>query len=659
MTLRIMGDEDVTALLRELHRVGARVRVEGDDLRVTAPSGALTADLRGHLRARKADLVDMLRSCEPATPPVIVPDVASRDVPFAPSDLQMAFLIGDQEGLDYRVRPHQYLELELPGLDATRYERALNEVLERHRHDLVVVRDDLRLHEVADFAPVRVTVHDFTTATSAEAEQGVLSVRAGMTSSELPLHHWPWFEAAVSLLPDGRHRLHINNNNFFSDGPGTAALLERVLRRYHDPAAELPPMAICYRDAVTALNEIEQSPLGRRSRDYWLSRIADWPGSPQLPTRSGPPAGRSELVRREWVLEAASWARFTASARQWGLTPTNALYAVFAEVVATWSGSRHFLLNHMMTHRQPLHPQMWEVVGNFASLYPLEVDWRHDEPFGARARRLQAQVMSDVDHTHWSGVKVLQALNQARRSPGRAACPVVVGSGLFMGRTDRPVHSHLETPQTILDYQFWEQSDESLWVVWDVLDRVFEPDVVDVMHAAYRDLVTLLSDVPDAWHRTGFELAASERQRPPAAGCAAVRPRRRAAARRRWPPPRPTPARRCSSTRASRTLAPRSAGPPARSAERCTGPECGPGTSCRSRSASAPSRSPRSSASWARVRRTCPWTRSGRPTGATGSFATPASGPDWWRRTVSSSPGRTQVLPTSPCSPCPTSPPRS
>ena len=44
MTLRITGDEDVTALLRELHRVGARVRVEGDDLRlegtgVLAPRG--------------------------------------------------------------------------------------------------------------------------------------------------------------------------------------------------------------------------------------------------------------------------------------------------------------------------------------------------------------------------------------------------------------------------------------------------------------------------------------------------------------------------------------------------------------------------------------------------------------------------------------------
>ena len=66
------------------------------------------------------------------------------------------------------------------------------------------------------------------------------------------------------------------------------------------------------------------------------------------------------------------------------------LTAVYAEVVCAWSGSRHYLLNNMVTHRLPLHPEVGELLGNFASLYPLEVDWRRPGPFRRRRRRSRA-----------------------------------------------------------------------------------------------------------------------------------------------------------------------------------------------------------------------------------------------------------------------------
>jgi len=57
----------VTALLQELRSRDIRVWADGDQLRCTAPTGALTPELREQLRQRKTDIVEFLRSAETLT----------------------------------------------------------------------------------------------------------------------------------------------------------------------------------------------------------------------------------------------------------------------------------------------------------------------------------------------------------------------------------------------------------------------------------------------------------------------------------------------------------------------------------------------------------------------------------------------------------------
>jgi len=54
---RVEQDVAVERLLEELRAQDIRLRVEGGDLRVSAPPGALTAALREVLRWRKAELL--------------------------------------------------------------------------------------------------------------------------------------------------------------------------------------------------------------------------------------------------------------------------------------------------------------------------------------------------------------------------------------------------------------------------------------------------------------------------------------------------------------------------------------------------------------------------------------------------------------------------
>ena len=501
----------LSALLDQLAGAGVRIRMAGPDrLEVSAPRGALTGELRQLIAQHKPELVDWLArvpgSPDEAAVPQVRPAPQDARLPFPPSDLQVSFLVGSHGGLELTVRPHQYYEWDLADLDPGRWAGALNAALHRQRANIVVVREDLQLQAVDDPGPVPVPVLDLRGLPEADARAELERVRAEMSGGELPLDRWPWLEARITRYGDDRVRLHYNHNNFFVDGVSLGRLLADVRHGYEHPDEPLPPVHLTYRDCVLALADLEASPEGRAAERYWRDRLPGLPVAPELPRTASDARGRSELERREQVLPRHSWDAVKRRAADRGLTPTAAAFAAYAEVVAYWSGSRHFLLNMMVTHRIPMHPQIRELFGNFAALYPLEVDWRPDEPFADRVSRLSARVMADLAQTSWSGTKVLQALNQVRGTPGVAVCPYVVGSGLFMGSLDRPDFSRLETPQVVLDCQFWEQADGSLWLVWDLVEALFPDGVAGAMQDAFRSLLERLAAGDAAWEARTPEL---------------------------------------------------------------------------------------------------------------------------------------------------------
>jgi yersiniabactin nonribosomal peptide synthetase len=448
--------------------------------------------------------------------PIIEPDPTQLYDAFPAADVQVAFLMGDSEDMEFHVRTHHYVEVEFDAFDAARYERALNAELQRQRANIAVATPEMTLQVLREVAPLPVTTQDLRGLAAAESGAALARTRERMSRQTLPVDRWPWMEVHASLLDEGRARLHINCNAVFWDGFGTQQFFANVLHHYEHPQRPLPPLVLSFRDCVLALARAERSPLGEASRRYWTERLPHLPRAPELPLAPGlNRQRRSMMVRREMDLDAAVWNGFKARCEAHGLRPDHALFAVYAEILATWSGSRHFLLNNMLTHRLPMHPQMYEIVGNFSALYPLEVDWRGGGSFAARARSLEARIVDDQRHIHWSGVKVLQALNQVHRQPGRAPCPFVVGNGLAMKPFTRAVHGCLETPQVLLDNQFFGLHDGGIWITWDVFEDAFPAGLVDAMWQAYRGLLCTLARDDAAWSDERVDLlpAAQRAQR--------------------------------------------------------------------------------------------------------------------------------------------------
>ncbi len=491
-------------LLGELTRRGISLKAQAGQITVNAPKGSLDEALRNQIAHYKSEFLARLSGGAKVESEVVVPSITPHPEawfePFPFSDLQVGFYLGGSESMEYHVRPHYYLEIDYEVLDVERYTAAWNRALAHHQASLPLVTADLNLQVPRAPAPIRIAVSDLRHRSQDEVDAEIRRVRGRMERAELPLDRWPWFDWHITRYGTTGARVHFNSNNFFSDGYGTQQLLALVDRLYAQPDLQLPPLDLSFRDCVLALQRLEESSLGQKSLAYWRSRIPHLPAPPPLPQVTGmDPCSRSHLVRRSRLLDAGIWSDFKAAAGRHGLTPTSAIYAVYAEVMARWSGSRHFLLNNMVTHRFPMHPRIKEVIGNFASLYPLEVDWRGEMPFAQRAQRLQEQLFRDLDHVYCSSMRVLQELNQAQGTPGRAPCPHVIGSGLFMESWEEHAYSCLETSQTQLDHQFWELDDGRYLAVWDLLEEFFPAGFIDAMWQAYLELIERLAETPAVW----------------------------------------------------------------------------------------------------------------------------------------------------------------
>src|SRR6476620_11745048 len=119
-------------LLLELRNLGARVWLEDDRLRVAAPQGALTNEIRRELKDRRSELLDWLKRQGSALQarPALVAQVRPERMPLSYAQQRLWFLHQmEGHGATYNIP----LALRLEGeLNTSALEKAVGDVVERH-----------------------------------------------------------------------------------------------------------------------------------------------------------------------------------------------------------------------------------------------------------------------------------------------------------------------------------------------------------------------------------------------------------------------------------------------------------------------------------------------------------------------------------------------
>jgi pyochelin synthetase len=498
-------------LLVQLSELGVKLQLDGEDLRITAPQGVLTAELRQALREHKASLVEALGAKKAAIdePPPIEPDPAHAHEPFPLTELQHAYWMGRMDGLALgQVATHLYTEYDSPGLDVPRLEAALNRLIQRHGTLRTIVDSGGLQRVLPEVPPYRITVADLSDAPPHAAQPAVDAVRAELSHQVFQTDRWPLFDIRITQLPQARQRLHLSLDMLILDNHSIHLFQREWMRLYADPALAMAPIGVAYRDCVLAERRWRESAAYQRANAYWMAKVDSLPAAPQLPVRrSAAPADSGRFVRRGGRLDAARWQRLKAAAQSHGLTPSSLVMALYAEVLARWSASPQFTINLTLDNRPPLHEDVHQVLGNFSSLLLQEVD-RGDsqQTLLAFAQGMQRRFLVNYEHRQVCGVSVMREWSKRRRHPAGAAMPVVFTSALA-GEDEAHgeqvfgprIHTESQTSQVWLDHVALEEGG-SLCFEWYSADAVFEPAVVDAMFDAYRGLIERLGDDPSLLH---------------------------------------------------------------------------------------------------------------------------------------------------------------
>ncbi len=467
-----------------------------------------------------AALIDAAQPSRADLRPALVPDPAARHLPFPLTDVQQAYWFGRQDGFELgNVATQIYLELEDASWDLASLEAAWNRLIVRHDMLRAVVLPE-GLQCVLELVPhYAIACADLSAASAEHTAEALTEIRTAMTGRPAPADQWPLFEIRASRLPGNTTRLHIRLDALIADAAGLLTLLREWKQALAGEALPSAP-GFGFRDYVLASVRLQDGPDFAAAERYWTSRLDTLPPAPELPLASNPADLHAvRFVRHAGRVAASDWQRLRRHAAAQGVTPSVALLAAFAGVIATWSGGLRFTLNLTTFQREPLHPDIDRLVGDFTTLLLLEVDFAGTATMAERARRVQQQLWSDLDHRAMSGVRVLRALAARQRRSGSVLMPVVFTSvlGLEGEAEARPegfgtlVHSQAQTPQVWLDHQVMEDGGE-LILNWDVVDGLFPDGMIVAMFAAYTALVRRLATEPEAWTGPLPDLLPSEQR---------------------------------------------------------------------------------------------------------------------------------------------------
>lgn len=452
--------------------------------------------------------------------PNLVPNLQTKYEPFPLNEMQQAYWIGRNSFFEMgNVAIHGYVEIDNENLDLERFQLAWNKLVQRHDMLRAIVHPDGQQQILEQVPDYQIQVLDLRGETTEVVSSQLAAIRESLSHQVISLDQFPLFEIRATKFNQNCIRLHISIDALCIDGWSYQILFRDLVQLYQNPDVNLPSLELSFRDYVLAVFDLQNSTAFKNSLEYWQNRIATLPPAPELPLAIQPSSLQQPKFKR-WhnQIPAETWQNLKKRAGKAGLSPTGLLLAAYAEVLSLWSKNPCFTLNVPRFNRLPLHSQVNDLIGEFASFTLLEVNNSQPESFEVRAKRLQGQLWQDLEHQYVSGVRVLRELAQVQGRTNGAPMPIVFTTNPqnTPGQQDSSIDALLQnlgdvvyilgqTPQVWIDNQYSEAAG-TLFLNWDAVAELFPERMIDDMFAAYCSLLQKLATDEAAWQETTRQL---------------------------------------------------------------------------------------------------------------------------------------------------------
>ncbi|MCP3917635.1 MAG: non-ribosomal peptide synthetase, partial [bacterium] len=516
-------------LLDRLQGLNVRVWAEAGDLKVSAPKGALSDELKRELGRHKSAILAVLQSggataeARDGDAPRLVPVDRAGALPLSFTQQRVWFLQQlESDSAAYNVP----LAWTLRGpLDVGALERSLTAIVRRHE----VLRTSYPstagrpTQVVAEPFDVRLEASRRASGRSVEERREELRVwMAEEARRPLDLASGPLFRGALAHVQDGEHVLFLSLHHLSFDGWSKQRFLAELQVLYEAetggaPAA-LPTLAVQYADFAAWQRETFSGARFERLMDWWRGTLAGELPVLDLPTDHPRPAiqsGRGANLERPIpgeLIEAVD-----ALAGREGATPFMVVLALYKILLSRYGGLEDVLVGTAIAGRTAVEVE--DLIGFFANTLVFRTDLSGDPTFSELVGRVRETCLGAFEHQEVPFERLVDELQPERNL---SYTPIYQAMILMIDETDHratmgpvaiePLEVQAEVTRTDLTlWSFRRRDGFSVWLEYST--DLFERETIERMLACYEELMRSALANPEARISTLELVPRPERER--------------------------------------------------------------------------------------------------------------------------------------------------
>ena len=494
-------------LLREAAALGISLRADGDQLRVRAPKGVVTAALKAALTQHKAELLALLAEPADASHAGAPMPRAARHERMPASFAQQRLWVLDQlEGgrAIYHVPACAWLsgQLDVPAL-----KEALRQTIARHealRTTFATVNGEpvLRIGPAA----VPLTIDDLSTI--ADAERVALSLATANARIPFDLSAGALLRVRLFRIRSDRHLLSLTLHHIIADAWSMGVFMSDLSSVYaalvSGTPSPLPALEIQYADFAAWQRERLRGAALEKLLAYWRTNLAGAAPLVDLPVDRARPAVQSftgEIAR--FAIDAGVAARIRAVGDRQGATLFQTLLAAFQLLLHRYSGQSSVVVGSPVANR--LRAEVEPLVGFFVNTLALRADFTADLTFRTLLEQVQATTIAAYAHQDLPFELLVSDL-----APARSLSHNPVFQVMFALQNTRAAQTRMGdievTPGTVdlgiakfdLYLSLEAQPDGTINGEWEYASDLFDRATVDRMIGHFVTLLDSVAAEPEA-----------------------------------------------------------------------------------------------------------------------------------------------------------------
>jgi amino acid adenylation domain-containing protein len=500
---------NISALINELEALHVVLSLDGEKLRVSAPKGALSDELRARIIAQRDVLTELLRNSQESKRAAdsIAPASTRGPSPLTPAQHQLWFLDRLTPGSAFLNIP---LVARVRGdLDVEALAQAVTEL--GRRHDSLVSRI-VELRDVPHQTPSGVELslrqEDYSELPPSERESAVSAridreiVRPFDLGDTEPLARFLLLKKTPA-----EHLLLVVVNHVVLDGPSQRVLLEDLRKLYEarvqNRATPSAPR-LCFADFARWQRQTRERATRTADLDFWKQRLAGMPLSIELPIDRPPGARRTHRSHHAYAtLDPRLSQGLRRVARDHGATVNMLALASIQLLLYRYSGQDDFGVGLPVQNRG--HEAFEEQIGMFLNTVVMRSEIPKSSTFSELLMRIRDSQIDALSHGNVAFEELVPFLSPNRTQTQQSPLLQVYysyqddGESRFsMADVEVEIESKF-TGYSMTDLTFWTHDrGENLWLAAEGAADLFERETAERLFRSWRRLLEAVVENPDA-----------------------------------------------------------------------------------------------------------------------------------------------------------------